>query len=131
MDDLESYRCRLFYLRQSADPAQQAEAACEVLAGTEGVILAAATSQNSIHLIYSLNHLSFELLTDFLAELGFELDNSILLSLRKTIFQFLEDNARDNMHIDVSELEQHLEQHLQDHPEIPHQTCDKYWDDYR
>lgn len=127
MDDIESYRCRRFYLRQSADPAQQAEAACEVLTGTKGVILAAATSHNSIHLIYSLNHLSFELLTDLLAELGFELDNSILLSLRKTIFQFLEDNARDNMHMDVSELEKHL----QEHPEIPHQTCDKYWDDYR
>jgi len=127
MDDTESYRCRLFYLRQSADPAQQAEAACEVLAGTKGVILVAATSQNSIHLIYSLNHLSFELLTDLLDELGFELDNSILLSLRKTIFQFLEDNARDNMHLDVNELEKHL----QDHTEIPHQSGDKYWDDYR
>ena len=127
MDDIGSYRCRLFYLRQSADPAQQAETACEVLAGTEGVILAAATSHNSIHLIYSLNHLSFELLTDLLAELGFELDNSILLSLRKTIFQFLEDNARDNMHMDVSELEQHFH----DHPEIPQQSSDKYWDDYR
>ena len=127
MDDRESYRCRLFYLRQSADPAKQAEAACEVLTGTEGVILAAATSHNSIHLIYSLNHLSFELLTDLLAELGFELDRSILLSLRKTIFQFLEDNARDNMHMDVCEIEQHL----QDHPEIPHQSSDKYWDDYR
>ena len=127
MDDTGFYRCRLFYLRQSADPAKQAKAACEILAGTEGVILAAATSHNSIHLIYSLNHLSFELLTDLLSELGFELDNSILLSLRKTIFQFLEDNARDNMHPDISEFEQHF----QDHPEMPHQNSDKYWDDYR
>jgi len=127
MDDIESYRCRLFYLKQSADPAQQAEAACEVLSGTEGVFLAAATSHNSIHLIYSLNYLTFELLTDLLAELGFELDDSILLSLRKTIFEFLDDNARENMQVDVSELEQHF----QDHPEIPRQTSDKYWDDYR
>ena len=126
MDDTECYRCRLFYLRQSADPSKQAEAACEVLAGTKGVILAAPASRYSIHLIYSLNHLSFELLTDLLDELGFELDNSILLSLRKTIFQFLEDNARDNMHIDVTEFQHECE----DHPAIPHESCDKYWDDY-
>ena len=127
MDDSECYRCRLFYLRQSADRSKQAEAACEVLAGTEGVLLAAPASENSIHLIYSLNHLSFELLTDLLTELGFELDSSILLSLRNTIFQFLEENARDNMHIDVTEFQDHC-----DSPHcIPHQTCDKYWEDYR
>ncbi len=127
MDDIECYRCRRFYLRQSVDPKKQAEAACEVLAGTEGVVLAAAASQNSIHLIYSLNHLSFELLTDLLTELGFELEDSILLSLRKTIFQFLDDNARDNMHIDVTEFQEDC-----DAPnEMPHQTSDKYWDDYR
>ena len=127
MDDTECYRCRLFYLKRSADPAKQADAACEVLAGTKGVMLAAATSVNSIHLIYSLNHLSFELLTDLLNELGFELDDSILLSLRKTIFQFLEDNARENLQLDVSKLVQHFE----DYPTIPHQSCEKYWDDYR
>jgi len=127
MDDTECYRCRLFYLRQSADPSKQAEAACEVLAGIKGVILAAPATHNSIHLIYSLNHLSFELLTDLLDELGFELDNSILLSLRKTIFQFLEDNARDNMHIDITEFEEECD----DHPTIPQESCDKYWDDYR
>ena len=127
MDDTECYRCRLFYLRQSTDPKKQADAACKVLAGTEGVILAAPASENSIHLIYSLNHLSFELLTELLNELGFELDNSILSSLRKTLFQFLEDNARDHMQIDVIDLQQHCESP----PTVPHQSSDKYWDDYR
>lgn len=127
MDDIECYRCRLFYLRQSADPKKQARAACEVLAGIEGVVLAAAASQYSIHLIYSLNHLSFELLTELLAELGFELEDSMLLTLRKTIFQFLDDNARDNMHIDVTEFQEHCDSPAA----VPHQTSDKYWDDYR
>ncbi len=127
MEDIENYRCRLFYLRQSTDPEKQAEAACEVLAGTEGVVLAAAASQHSIYLIYSLNYLSFELLTDLLTELGFELEDSFLLSLRKTIFQFLDDNARDNMHIDVTRLQEHCDATSV----IPHQTSDKYWDDYR
>ncbi len=126
MDETECYRCRLFYLKHSSDPTKQADAACEVLAGTKGVILAAPASENSIHLIYSLNHLSFELLTDLLTELSFELDDSILLSLRKTIFQYLEDNARDNMHIDVTEFQEHCETP----PNIPHQDADRYWEDY-
>ncbi len=126
MDEIECYRCRLFYLRQSADPKKQAQAVCEVLTGIEGVVLAAPASGHSIHLIYSLNHLSFELLTDLLTELDFELEDSILLSLRTTIFQFLDDNARDNMHIDVSEFQEHDES---SHA-VPHKTYDKYWEDY-
>ena len=126
MDDISCYRCRLFYLRPSTDPTLQAEAACEVLAGTEGVLLAAPASEHSIHLIYSLNHLSFELLTDLLIELGFELDKSVLLCLRNTIFQFLEDNALDNMHVNVSDFEIPCESASH----IPHQSADKYWDDY-
>ncbi|MCP4430129.1 MAG: hypothetical protein GY806_04045 [Gammaproteobacteria bacterium] len=127
MDDISCYRCRLFYLRPSTNPDKQAEAACEVLAGTEGVLLAAPTSAQSIHLIYSLNHLSFELLTDLLTELGFELDKSILLCLRNTIFQFLEDNARENMHVNVADFEVPCESSNQ----VPNQSTDKYWDDYR
>ena len=126
MDDISCYRCRLFYLRPSDDPALQAEAACEVLTGTEGVLLAAPATKHSIHLIYSLNHLSFELLTELLTELGFEFDTSILLGLRNTVFQFLEDNALDHMHQDVPDLEIPCESTTQ----VPHQSPDKYWEDY-
>ena len=127
MDDISSYRCRLFYLRPSADPALQAEAACEVLAGTEGVLLAAPTTKHSIHLIYSLNHLSFEILTELLTELGFELDKSILLGLRNTVFQFLDDNALDHMQTSNPDFEIPCESVTQ---EVPHQSPDKYWEDY-
>ena len=126
MDDISCYRCRLFYLRPSSNPTRQAPAACEVLAGTEGVLLAAPTTDHSVHVIYSLNHLSFEILSDLLTELDFELDKSILLCLRNTIFQFLEENARDNMHINVEEFEIPCGSSA----ELPHQTPDKYWDDY-
>lgn len=126
MEDITSYRCRLFYLRPSADPARQADAACEVLAGTEGVLLAAPATEHSIHLIYSLNFLSFELITELLTELGFELDRSILVCLRNTIFQFLDDNAMDNMDINIADFEEDCPPST-----IPHETTDKYWEEYR
>jgi hypothetical protein len=126
MDDTDHYRCRLILLRQSADESKQAEAACDVLAGIEGVLLAAPADSCSIHLIYSLDHLSLELVDDLLNELGFELDKSILVTVRKTIYEFLDDNARENMHIDVSSFQEDPDEI----PEIPHQSPDKYWEDY-
>jgi hypothetical protein len=126
MEDTDHYRCRLIILRQSADKSKQAEAACDVLAGVEGILLAAAFDSCSIHLIYSLDQISLELVSDLLNELGFELDNSILGSVRTTIYQFLDDNARDNLHLDTNSLEEEIDEV----PDIPHQSSDKYWEDY-
>lgn len=127
MEDADHYRCRLIHLKPSDDPAHRAEAACEALASIEGILLAAPFSEHSIHIIYSLNKLSFELVTELLGELQFEMDDSILISLRNTIYCYLEDNARDNMHIDVTEFE---EEEIES-PEVSPQDNDKYWDDYR
>ena len=106
MEDADRYRCRHIYLKQSDDPAVQADAACEALASLDGILLVAPHSESSVHVIYSLDKLSFEIVIDLLAELEFEMDNSFLNSLRNTIYGYLEDNARDHLHIDESEGDQ-------------------------
>ncbi len=126
MDDTDHYRCRLISLRPSADESKQAEAACVALAEVEGILLAAPFDPCSIHLMYSLDQISLGLVTDLLDELGFELDKSILVTVRKTIYQFLDANARDNMHIDVTSFQEETDEK----PEIPHRSSEKYWDDY-
>ncbi len=127
MDDEDRYRCRRVYLKQSDNPAYQAEAACDALTNIEGILLAAPFSSHCIHIIYSLDKLSFEIVVELLDELEFETDKSLLLSLRNTIFCFLEDNARDNMHIDVTEFQQDDSES----PDTPQQQDnEKYWDDY-
>lgn len=128
MDDTDQYRCRLIYLKQTDDITKQAEAVCEAVAGVEGIILAAPFDRYSVHLIYSLDNLSFELLTDLLNELGFEFECSILLSLRNTIFEFLEANVRDNRHIDVTKFQ--VDSDEGEAATLPRQTPDKYWEDY-
>jgi len=128
MDESDQYRCRLIYLKQTDDITKQAQAACEAVSGIEGIILAAPSDSHSVHLIYSLNNLTFELLTDLFNELGFELDNSILLTLRNTIFQFLETNARDNMQVDVTQFQ--VDPGEEDGASLPSQSSDKYWEDY-
>ncbi len=128
MDDADRYRCRRIYLKQSDNPAYQADAACEALANIDGILLAAPFDVHCVHIIYSLDALSFEIVIDLLDELEFETDKSLLLSLRNTIFGFLEDNARDNMQLDVTELQQDDSESLEPAQQQDH---DKYWDDYR
>ena len=128
MDEADRYRCRCIYLKQSDKPAFQAEAACDALINIDGILLAAPRDTHCIHIIYSLDQLSFEIIVELLVELKFETDKSLLQALRDTIFCFLEDNARDNMQGDATELPANDDQS----PESPPlQDNDKYWDDYR
>jgi hypothetical protein len=128
MDDADRYRCRCIYLKQSDKPAFQAEAACDALSNIEGILLAAPLDTHCIHIIYSLDQLSFEIIVELLDELEFETDKSLLQAVRDTIFCFLEDNARDNMQVDATELPAN-ENQIPESP--PLQDNDKYWDDYR
>jgi len=126
MEDADRYRCRFIYLQQTGDPALQATAACEALAHVDGILLAAPHDEHSAHIVYSLDELSFEIVIELLSELNFELDNSFLISLRNTIYCYLEDNARDQLSTDEAgtppeELES---------PEIPQPSKEQYWDDY-
>ncbi len=126
MEEADRYRCRHIYLKPSEDPSLQAEAACAALANIEGILLAAAHSEFSVHIIYSLDQLTFEIVIDLLAELEFELDNSFLISIRKTIYGYLDDNARDNLHLDSGDEQQ---EDGEGH-DIPHRDNDQYWKDY-
>ena len=126
MEEADNYRCRRIYLKPSDDPAAQAQAACNALASLDGIELAAPHSECSIHIIYALDKISFEMLIEVLDELDFQIDNSILLSLRNTIYHFLDENARDQIpapaeDVDSGETES---------PEVPQTDDEQYWKDY-
>lgn len=126
MEDADRYRCRHIYLKQSDDPALQAPAACAALTDLEGIVLAAPHSEYHVHIIYALDLLSFEIVIELLDELDFEMDNSFLMSLRNTIYCYLEDNVRDHLQVE------HTEEHQDDsrNPPIPQPEDDQYWEDY-
>ena len=100
----------------------------DALVNIDGILLATPSNETCFHVIYALDKLTFEIVIELLNELEFETDNSLLISLRNTIFSFLEENARDNLHIDVTEFQQEEDESA----EIPQQQDDdQYWDDYR
>ena len=65
-------------------------------------------------------------MVDLLVELDFELDSSFLISIRQTIYGYLEDNARDKLQLDTEAADKEEA----DVSDIPQQDNDQYWEDY-
>lgn len=126
MDEPIYIRKRLVCLTRNGDQSQAAEASA-ALRNIKGVFDARPVNNHRLSLTYSLEELSFELVEGLLKELGFYLDNSVFAMVRRTIYQYLEDNVREKIHAD--EKEQTLvcnvsSEDVGDEPE-------KYWNNYR
>ena len=78
---------------------QQARSAVLVLSGVEGVVdvSIAHASSETIRVSYDLSIISLSLVEDFLSELGFHLDNSLLCKLKRALYYFTEENERQNL----------------------------------
>lgn len=88
------------------DP-RQADSAVLVLSGIEGIVRVCIhdNTPNTICVSYDLQIISLSLIEDFLGELGFHLDNSLLCKLKRALYYFTEENQRNNL----------VENHDQDH----------------
>jgi hypothetical protein len=106
---------------------KKAPEACATLRGVKGIQLAEPVNDYRLRLVYSLEQLSFELIEGLLRELGFKLDQRIFAMVRRSIYQYLEDTAREKM-----QLEDEKQELLCDvNPELPRDKPEKYWNRYR
>lgn len=126
MDDQIHIRKRVICLKRNGHESQATEA-CAALTGIKGVYDATPVNNHRLILTYSLEHLSFELIEALLKELGFYLDNSIFAYIRRTIYQYLEDNAREKIH--VEDQDQTLICPVD--PQLQSEEPEKYWNNYR
>lgn len=80
------------------DP-HQARSAMLVLSGVEGVIEVSIVhhAPTAIRISYDLTVISLSLVEEFLSELGFHLDNSLLSKLKRALYHFTEENERQNL----------------------------------
>jgi hypothetical protein len=106
---------------------RQAGEACAALRGVKGVRLAEPINNYRLKLVYSLEDLSFELIEGLLRELGFRLDDRLFAILRRNIYQYLEDTAREK--IQVAEEQRKLVCDLD--PDVAQDEPEKYWTKYR
>ncbi len=123
----ENYiRTRRVCLAHSDDD-RQAARACASLQGIQGVISARPLNRRQLTLSYSLEYLSFELIESLLKELGFYLDNSLTAMIRRNVYQYLEDNARERLRVDREEQRLACDIDAEDSGESP---AERYWNDY-
>lgn len=126
MQDPQHIRKRLVCLTRTGSPTQ-AEEACKALRGVHGIVDVRPLNHHRLQLTYSLEFLTFELIEELLRELGFYLDNSIFSVIRRNIYQYLEDTAREKIHVEEEQRKLVCEidtETVADEPE-------KYWNNYR
>ena len=124
-DDIHIRRRVVCLARTGA--AHQASEACAALRGVKGILLAEPINRHRLKLVYSLEHLSFELVEALLRELGFKLDGNIFAVIRRNFYQYLEDNAREKMQVEEQEHELVCDVDA----DLPHDEPEKYWHKYR
>ena len=126
MEERALIRKRLVCLQRTGDPSQ-AEQACASLRDIKGVIDAQPVNNHRLSLTYSLEFLTFDLIEGLLSELGFYLDNSFFAFIRRNVYQYLEDTAREKIHVD----EEDRKLVCQVDSEDMHDEPEKYWNNYR
>ncbi len=80
------------------DP-RQAESAVLVLSGIDGIVHVCVHDSHplTVCVSYDLSIISLNLIEDFLTELGFHMDNSLLCKLKRALYYFTEENQRANL----------------------------------
>ncbi len=81
------------------DP-QQAHGASLLLADVEGIHRTHPQSGHSLQISYDVTIVTLKLIEEVLQEVGYHLDNSLLLKLKRALFYFCEENQRANLGLD-------------------------------
>ena len=75
---------------------QQAQTACQMLTDLDGIHDVQLLSATRLTVIYQLDHFSLDELEYLVTEVGFHLDNSLLLKLKRALYRYTEETERAN-----------------------------------
>ncbi len=78
------------------DP-HQAQTATLILSDIEGIIQVRPQDTQLILVSYDISLISLRVIDEFLNELGFHLDNNLLMKLRRALYYYTEDLQQDEM----------------------------------
>ncbi|MCW8888874.1 MAG: hypothetical protein OQK25_07420 [Gammaproteobacteria bacterium] len=80
----------------------QAHSASLLLSGIDGVDSLRLISEHMLHIHYDVRIISLQMIEEGLVELGYHLDNSLLLRLKRSLFYYTEEIERDNLGVTAS-----------------------------
>jgi len=97
--DQEHIKNREILFNQLHPEQNQAHAAMLLLSDVQGILHTHASSPLCLHISYDLRYISLEMIENALTEVGFHLDNSLLIKLKRALFYFTEETHRINIGI--------------------------------
>ncbi|OOG22922.1 hypothetical protein B1C78_13125 [Thioalkalivibrio denitrificans] len=98
MDSSDEFiRHREVAFRGPHSEADQAQAACLLLSDTEAIREVRVLGLNRLVVTYDLRDLTYAELESALTELGFHLDNSLMIKVKRALYNYTEDTIRANL----------------------------------
>ncbi|MDH5784018.1 MAG: hypothetical protein OEZ16_00240 [Chromatiales bacterium] len=79
---------------------QQAQSASLLLADVEGIHQLRPDNAYLLQISYDITQLNLNLIEDVLIDLGFHLDNSLIVKLKRALYYYTEEVERANLGID-------------------------------
>ncbi len=111
----------------------QAHSASLLLAGLEGVYRVAPLEPLVMQISYDVRRLSLHLLEDALDELGYHLDNSLMMKLRRALYYYTEETQRANLGLDGNTAPRDVKVFVQRYAKLRHGCRDErpeHWRNY-
>lgn len=78
----------------------QAQSAVLLLNDIEGITHVAAPSDTVLQVSYDLRLITYQIIEQVLAEVGFHLDNSLLMKLKRSLISYMEETQLANLGIE-------------------------------
>ena len=112
------------------DP-EQAQTACHMLTDLEGIVMVAAIAPDHLMIRYDLRYFTLADIEDLLTTVGFHLDNSLLIKLKRALYRYTEDTERANMGCPEGQSNCTREVFINRYQKLPHGCRDKRPDHWR
>jgi len=81
-------------IRFSLSTPDQARKAEQVLSGVKGIERIEAVSSNCLQISYSVEELTLQMIESALRDVGFDLDNSLVIRFKRAVYSYCEDALR-------------------------------------
>jgi hypothetical protein len=87
-------------IRFKLSNAGQAKRAEQLLVGVAGIEHVEAVASNCLHIRYSVQEMTLNMIESALREVGFDLDDSLLMRLKRAVFSYCEDALRASIGVE-------------------------------
>lgn len=92
-------------IRFRTTDSDQAERAMQLLGGVPGIETMKVTRTRHLHIRYDVQALTLQMVESALCEVGFELDDGVLLRFRRAVYSYCEDALRASLGVEQRNAE--------------------------